>query len=378
MRLVATKSINFIRVVFSTPGIRTYSAVLGVFLFLSSCQEKQQEESLQPRPIKPFTLKAMGAGRMSHYPSIVGPLESTDLSFPVSGTVESVKVDFGDKVKKGDILAVLDPEPFRLNVEAANADLQSSKAAFEAKTLELKRQKSLFDKGWISKATLDRITADHIASKSSLTAARSRLDVRRRDLKKTQLYAPYGGIIGKRDVDAYQNIQAGQKIFSLDGDKGYEARFSVPESLVAHLKPDMEVLIRLPNFEGIYKGTIIELAQATQTANAYDVKARFENAPEGLKSGMTAEVSLSEQTDSAEGYLVPLPSLIGRESGQTPAVYKYNKEKSLLELIPVHIVGIRQNKAIIQGERLQAGDIVVAAGVSFLREGQSVRLPDHM
>ena len=74
------------------------------------------------------------------------------LSFQVAGNVQEVRVNLGDTVTKGQVLAVLDKKPYELDLDAANAELGKAKADLEEKRVEYLRQKKLYAKKWVAKA----------------------------------------------------------------------------------------------------------------------------------------------------------------------------------------------------------------------------------
>ena len=98
-----------------------------IWVAIIGCKEKVEIVE-QVRALKTFTVSESASGQVRKFSGIVRATDSANLSFEVSGTVETVYVDVGSPVEKGQILAVLDKEPYRLDVDAAQAELVTAKA----------------------------------------------------------------------------------------------------------------------------------------------------------------------------------------------------------------------------------------------------------
>jgi len=92
-------------------------------LFATTACEKEVEIVEMVRAIKTITVKEQTTQQVVKFSGLVAAVDSSGLSFEVGGNVETVHVDIGDRVKKGKVLAVLDPEPYELEVKAINAEL---------------------------------------------------------------------------------------------------------------------------------------------------------------------------------------------------------------------------------------------------------------
>ena len=98
--------------------------VVGCAVMLAACGRKEEGSTVERiRAIKTFTVKESEAGRIRKFSGVVEAADKSSISFEVSGNVQEVRVNVGDKVKKGQVLAVLDTRTYKLNVEAAEADL---------------------------------------------------------------------------------------------------------------------------------------------------------------------------------------------------------------------------------------------------------------
>ena len=132
----------------------------------------------------------------------------------MAGNVQKMLVNQGDRVKKGQVIAVLDKQPYQLDVKSARADLQ--KARVEGLTQarqEYRRQEQLYKKGWVAKARLDRVLRSRDSAASQVDFATSKLNLARRDLRLTDLIAPYDGTISRKHIDAFVEVKTGQPVY---------------------------------------------------------------------------------------------------------------------------------------------------------------------
>ena len=104
---------------------QTFKQMVWLFCIaaiLTACKEKAEIIEVV-RPIKAITISEQPALKIRKFAGQVAAVDSSSLSFEVGGQVASVEVDIGDRVKKGQVLAVLDPEPYQLDADAAKAEL---------------------------------------------------------------------------------------------------------------------------------------------------------------------------------------------------------------------------------------------------------------
>jgi multidrug efflux system membrane fusion protein len=120
--------------------------------------------------------------------------------------VASVAVDIGDRVEKGQVLAVLDPEPYQLDVDAVRAELVKAKDAVNESKSQYERQKRIYDQGAGVKSRLDVAEYRYKAAKSAVDFQVARLDASQRNLRKTKLLAPYNGTIAWRSVQPNEEV----------------------------------------------------------------------------------------------------------------------------------------------------------------------------
>ncbi len=359
--------------------LRTAGPVLLLAAFtLAGCDEAEDvaDAPERVRAIKTFTVAQPSGGQTRSFSGALAAAATSSLSFSVGGTTAQVNVAAGDMVQAGDVLAELDPESLTLDVEEAQSMLASAQATYDEKRAAVDRQRTLYDKGWLAKAGLDQALAAFEVAEGEMNVARSRLAAAERDLGKATLTAPFDGVIAERDVEPFQEVSAGQSLFQINANGAMEVDLSVPDTIVSRIAPGAAVGINVVTVAGCgCVGRITEIGVASGAANAVQVTAVLSETREGILPGMSAEVELP-LTGSAEqaGFLIPLSAISPGDDRAAGYVFVFDADQRVVRKTAVTPgQGVLENLVAISSG-LGAGDVVASAGVSFLRDGQSVKL----
>ena len=354
---------------------------LGVLLLavvaiaLSACGEEPPEVVEKIRAIKTVTVAERGSGQLNRFPGLIEAVDTSVLSFEVAGNTREVNVRVGDRVTKGQKLATLDESQFQLHVDSAKAEVGRSKAVLAEKQNDYDRQSTLYKKEWVSKAALDQAVAARDSAVNGLAYANSKLNLARRDLDKTELLAPFDGVIATKYADPFQEVARGEKIFDIYIEGAMEVVLNVPETKIGEIYQGLPADVSFPaeNIEPLV-GRVSEVGSVASEANAYPVKVILANPPSSVLPGMTAEASLvlgSEGSDSS--FLVPFSAIAPGDDPGRGYVFVFDSATSTVNRTAVKGKGVRDNRVMIT-EGVKAGDVIAIAGVSFLRDGQKVKL----
>ena len=350
---------------------------IGLFGILAGCGEEPAGDTAERvRAIKPYFVSASAGSAIRRYSGTIAPSDTSPLSFAVSGTVKSVTVKQGERVTKGQVLAALDPKRFKLDVQAAQSQRASAQATYDDKKNNVGRQRTLFSKGWVSKAALDQAKASFEAAEGELNLARSRLGNAERDLANTRLTAPFDGVVAKRDVEPFQEVSTGKALFQINSEGALEVELSVPDSIVSRLSIGAPVTVNVSTVPGCgCAGRITEIGTASGSANAVPAKAALLESRPGLLPGMAAEVSMAlAGNGAARGFLVPLTAIAPGDDAAPGYLFKFDDEAKVVRRVPVRGGDSVTDNFVEVVDGVGAGDIIAAAGVSFLRDGQRVKL----
>ena len=309
------------------------------------------------------------------------PVDQTALSFAVAGTVEKVEVKLGEQVKQGQVLAELDQYPFVLGVRDAEAELSKAQAIVVERRANYERYVALYESNNASKAELDEARASFDSAKSQVEAAKAKLGLARRDLRKTQLRAPFDGTISVKEIEPYVEVPVGRAVFGLDGvESGFEVSAAVPDSLLISLSLGDEADVVFPTVNNRrVPGVLTELGSRSRTASTYPVTVRLKEQFPALRSGMSVDVAFEfiPESETGEpivtGLKVPLTAfLVG--AGKTHFVFVYDEKSSTVKKTQIKALNLRENDVIVEPGTLKAGDIIATAGAAFLNDGLKVNL----
>jgi RND family efflux transporter MFP subunit len=362
------------RTSFSPCGIGPVLCLGAILVLISACG-KEEPIVEEIRSLKTITVGETTTGQVRKFSGIVRAVNRSGLSFQVPGNVRVVNVDIGARVKKGQVLAKLDQEPYELEVDKAEAQLVTAEANTEKQQAEYKRQKNLFPKGATSKRMLERAEFALKAAEASVDSADSTLKLAKRDLSMTVLYAPYDGSIGARDVEPFVEVPRGQKLFEIDAEGVQEITVNIPEIIVHLVTVDMPVAVSFPTQPGkIIQGRVTEVGTLAGEGNAFPVKVRLVDPPPQVRSGMTAEATFElKGADFAEGYPIPGTAIKPTTEANSGFVFVYQPDTSTVKQSPIRWRGVKDN-VIIVTEGVSPGDILAVAGASFLSDGMKVKL----
>lgn len=357
-------------------GSRAILVAVSTALLLTACDDAPPEQAERVRAIKPYYVTEPAGGDVRRYSGTVSAANTSALSFAVGGTVQTVTVNQGDRVTEGQVLATLDAKPFELDVQAQQSQEATAQAEFDNRRVELDRQRQLFERGWVARAAYDQAVAAFEASEGNLNLARSRLGLAERDLANTQLTAPFDGVISARSVEPFVEVQRGQTVFQLDSAGAFEVDLSVPDTMVRRLSLGAPVSIEAATVPGCgCNGRITEIGAEAGAANAVPVTAAITGSPSGLLPGMAVEASVILADDGGpRGFLVPLVAIAEGDESARGYVFKFDPQAGVVRRTPVHGDGSVSGNLVSIDEGVEAGDIIAAAGVSFLRDGQRVKL----
>lgn len=295
--------------------------------------------------------------------------EESPLSFRVGGSLIERRVDVGDHVRRGDVLAALDPRDLQAQAHAAQAQLAAAEAQLQRARADQGRLARLGREQLVSRSAVDAQNAAASAAQGQVTAARAGFDVARNQAAYTWLRAPRDGVIAARQAEAGQVVASGQAVFTLAADSGRDVLFAVPEGVVRDVVPGQPVRIVLWSQPGRWiPGRVREVAPAADPATrTYAVRATVD-ANAAVELGQSARVQLQGATPAE--LAVPLGA-VQRIVGGGAGVYVVEPGSAVVRLRPVQL-GPYGTDAVPVIRGLDPQDWVVIAGGHLLREGEHV------
>ncbi|MCC4309781.1 efflux RND transporter periplasmic adaptor subunit [Alcanivorax marinus] len=340
------------------------SVALAV-LALAGCGEPPPREKAGPVPVKLATVDRGEDGGRS-FPGRVMATERSQLAFRVSGELVELPVKDGEQVKKGQLLARLDPRDFQNELDRSQADAELAEKNY-------RRGQALAERGMIAESELDRLSSRYQQARSAYKLARDNLSY-------TRLVAPYDGVVASTEQENHQFVQARETVIHLQSSATIDVRFSVPQSFIARAAPldqsfQAEVIFpALPErrFPAVYR----EHEARSGATQAYFVVVTLP-VPEDLSvlPGMSAEVRVGKDQLNGEQrsrLRIPVAAVFNQDGQEGAWVWRLDQEAGTVHAETVTLGEISGSGVeIVDG--LKVGDQVVSAGVHRLEEGQAVR-----
>lgn len=351
------------------------AALLCAAVLLAACSPAP-DTTPPARPVR--TVQVPAATDAIHHQTYAARIEARHalvLAFEVPGRVIERRVEVGDRVTAGTVLARLDAADFRLRERDLAARLTAAEAQHADAVAALRRARDLRPKGFVSQAEFDRLTFREQNLRAQRRAVLAQLTLARRELDYTTLRAPADGVVTDHAIELGQVVAAGQVAVELARAGELEAVFDVPEHLVPGLPGTLTVTLWAAP-ERPLTAQVREVApRAAGASRTYRVRASLPAVADGPRPrlGMSATVHV---TVPAPQPALPASAIYTHDDGQ-PAVWVVDSAADgghTVRLQPVQL-GAPQGDLLTVSGGLRPGDRVVTAGVHDLHAGQAVSLP---
>jgi multidrug efflux system membrane fusion protein len=345
--------------------------VLAGAAVIAACTEEPQPVE-EVRPVHVVKVAPGGAQTQASYTGDVRARYETALGFRVAGKIIERKVEVGSQASRGQLLARLDPSDYLLNIEAAKSQLAAARSGLAQAEDDLKRYRELYEKKFISAAEFDRRQTAYDVAKARLEQAKAELGVTQNQSAYTALRADHDGIVTAIEAEVGQVVSPGQTVMKVARPEEKEVVIAVPESRLEELRAAQEIVVTLwAEPQARFKGRIREVSpSADAVTRTYTVKVTILDTSPKVQLGMTANVLLGAG-EARPVIRLPLTALF--QQGERPAVWVVDPDSATVALTPVEVLRYTQETIEI-ASGLEAGDLVVRAGVHKLRPGQKVRI----
>lgn len=348
----------------------------AIVLLLSACSTPAPPAEVH-RPIRAVEIRYGATRDVNRYFAAVQSRFEVDQAFRVGGKVAGRRVDVGQNVRQGDVLATLDDADYRLAEDAARRQLDAANARWRQAESDWARMQALKSDGSVSEADEEHARSALDTAHAAAKAEARRLDLARNQVAYTVLRASRDGVVTRVQVEVGQVLAPGQPVVAVADQGAPEIVADVPED---HLEPFKRASFRavLPGApEDSFALELRELsAQAAAQTRTY--RARLKPlVPRALPLGASATL-IVEQAPS-DTPVAALPAAALSQLDGKPAVWAARRIEgpdpvARVELVAVDVRGYRNDEVLVSG--LDEGSIVVAAGVQKMSPGLIVALPD--
>lgn len=333
----------------------------------------------------------------------INPVNTVSVGSTVSGLIESIYVDFNSQVKKGQLLAQIDPRTFQATVEqqrASVANAEANVARLQAVTEMARktyvRYKNLYSKNFIAKSELDQAESDYLsnlaqvaAAKAQVTQSRASLSTAETNLGYTKIIAPVDGTIVSREIDVGQPVAASfqaPELFTIAQDlTKMQIEVSVSEADIGKVAVGQDVTYTLDGYQdSVFQGKVTQVRISPTTVSnvvTYTVIVNVNNEDLKLIPGMTANVSII--TDKSENVLCA-PSLALKYNPNTDGtryktqgiwvLEKNNKPKR----VEIQTGASNDSKVEVISDELKEGDKIITGSSNVKKSSQNSRRGPRM
>ncbi|ORJ60640.1 efflux RND transporter periplasmic adaptor subunit [Geothermobacter hydrogeniphilus] len=361
----------------------TVSALTVLFLLpLTGCGKKEEVKEPAIRPVKTMrvtdSLEKL-SGRT--FPGKARATQEVNLSFRISGKLKTFPAKVGDEVKKGDILASLDPRDFEVELDNVRGQLKKTLAAQQLARNDYQRVVRIQQKdpGAISQAMIDAKKGELDSARAQVQSLKAAVDAARDTLQYTRLKAPFDGTVVETFVDNFQEIRSKQPVVRLVDTRQIEFVVNIPENLISLAGEVEKAYVRFDAFPEVdIPARVKEIGkEASRTTRTYPITLIMDQ-PEGLRilPGMAGKawadkVSGDLPAGADSGPVIPMSAILDDESGTKVWIVDEGSKK--VHSQPVKVGRVTRNGVVIL-EGLKGGELIVTAGAHSLDDGQQVKL----
>ncbi len=359
--------------------------------FLAACDQDTPEPEAAPIPVRVETVVEHGPDDdlALTYTASLEAITQLSLSFQTDGNVISLlqvedadgsmrKVEPGDPVAEGTVLASLDPRQLQDQLIQAQAQLAAAQATLATAQENWKRIQTLYEEQSATATEYDDARQQFQSAQANVTAASAQVDQANDVLGDTDLASPLTGVVVQRYIEVGSVVSPATTAFELADPSQIKAVFGLPDNQLDAIKLGDRLSITTQSLpDQAFAGTVRSISPAADSATRlYSVELGLNNSDNALKIGMVASLVLQIGEEAAQASTIPIDALV-REDGKAGSyavfVVETTDGASVARERSVTIGEVHGNRiAVLSG--LEAGDAVVVVGTNTVRDGQPVQV----
>lgn len=332
---------------------------------LAACMPEIEHRQTAPLMVDTFTVAEAAESQFRNFNAMVMPAELTPLAFRIEGEIASILVKEGDKVQKGQVVAILDDSK-------SKQQLIDAQVRFELALKQAKRGEELKSNKMISSAELDELQA-------SLQLAEANLGLAKSAMRYMRLKAPFNGVISSVDKKKFENVTPGEQVVSIYQDDQVYVKIEVSDSVLAMLSPDSHAQKYQPTaifsgHEGRYSLSYLEhTSELHPSSQTYQVWLKMAQIDKKVLPGTSAKVTvdlIKAGLNTHQAYQLPMTAIdSGRE---TQAFHVWKLEDGAAHRYPISVDQITGTGALV-ADGLKEGDVLINSNLRKLREGMEIK-----
>lgn len=328
------------------------------------------------RPVRYMTVRTTENISEKSFSGLVVSQISTPLSFRVEGDIIAQYVKEGDFVKKGQILAKVDPTLYNLEVSENEARAQKTRIDAENAKSYLNRLGALYKEGAISARQYDDARANAAALNSQVIADTDRSSYSAKKVSYTNLRAPLDGYITREVSQIGSYVSAGEPVFEFISAKKPEVKAYIPQKFINEIYIGQLATIAIDALGNKkLSGRVAHVNPSSLDTPAFSIRIDIMNPTPEIKNGMSALVDLDlRSVTTARSVSVPINAVGEDEDGNYVWTLEDIKENTAITKKRQVKIGQIEGENINVISGLNNGDLVVTAGNDFIQEGLKVKI----
>ena len=333
-------------------------AVVTLCVATNGCRHEAKQQERTPVSVEVMLVDTVSGGATRTYVGEVEENLSVSVSFPMGGRVERVYVHEGDRVRAGQVLAIVNSATAQNAYNSAKASLEQAEDAY-------KRLKKVYEQGSLAEVKW-------VEMETTLEQARSMEQIARKQLDDCTLKAPISGVVGTCNAKAGGSLLPGEPAVNILDMGSVSVTFSVPESEISTVNIGDEATVCVPALNNrILVGRITDRSvSASRVSHSYQVKIAFPNSDKTLLPGMVCKVLLSQSDD--HGFVVPAKCVQTRPEGLSVWVVENGRAQHRLITSADFVAN-----GVLVSSGLRPGDTVVTAGMDKLYVNAECRMQNE-
>jgi RND family efflux transporter MFP subunit len=344
-------------------------SVLLIGALLSACGKDEPP----PEPVRPVLfvqVKSQSEQNLGRFAGNIAARYESTLGFRVSGRIAQRKVDVGSEVKKGDLLAVLDPTDQQNQVRSTQGELARVEAQLINTQANARRQQELFDRGVGAQAALDVAVTDLKTTQSTYDQAKASMQQAKDQLSYSELRSD-DAVVTEWKVEAGQVVSAGEQVVTLARPDVKEAVIDLPAGLAEQLPPDV-VFTVASQLEPTIRttATVRELEpQAERSTRTRRARLTLADTPAAFRLGTAISVTASSTIEPR----IELPANVLQDVDGKTQIWVIDMQNQTVSPREVKVLSRDHDRVVLAGG-IKDGERVVTAGVNSLKPGQKVKV----
>jgi RND family efflux transporter MFP subunit len=359
--------------------------------FLAACDQDTPTPEVAPLPVRVEMVVEHGSDDdlSLTYTASLEAITQLSLSFQTDGSVVSLlqvqdsdgamrKVEPGDLVTEGMVLASLDPRQLQDQLTEAQAQLAAAQADFATAQANWQRTQTLYDEQSATATEYDDARQQFQSTQANVTATSAQVDQASDFLGDADLTSPLTGVVVQRYVEVGSLVSPTTTAFDLADPSQIKAVFGLPDTQLGAIKLGDRLSITTQSLpDETFAGTVRSISPAADSATRlFSVELGLANLDDALKIGMIASLVLQVGEEAAQASTIPIDALVrqdGKAGSYAVFVVETTDGASVARERSVTIGEVHGNRiAVLSG--LEAGDAVVVVGTNTVRDGQSVQV----